>query len=45
MNNAEYVDQQIQKLKNSGIPLSEAAWQAALLCVGWFVRICRGKKA
>ena len=35
MNSAEYVDQHIQQLKNSGIPLSEAAWQAALLCVGW----------
>jgi hypothetical protein len=35
MNTAEYVDQQIQVIKGSGIPLSEAAWQAALLCVGW----------
>ena len=35
MNSAEYVDQQIQKLKGGGIPLSEAAWEAALLCVGW----------
>ena len=35
MNSAEYVDQQITKLKNKGIPLSEAAWKAALLCVGW----------
>ena len=35
MNTAAYVDQQIQVLKTSGIPLSEAAWKAALLCVGW----------
>ena len=35
MNSAEYVDQQIQVLKSGGIPLSEAAWDAALLCVGW----------
>lgn len=35
MNTAEYVDQQIQQMKASGIPLSEAAWETALLCVGW----------
>jgi len=35
MNTAEYVDQQIEILKNGGIPLTDAAWQAALLCVGW----------
>ena len=35
MNSAEYVDQRIQELKGGGIPLSDAAWQAALLCVGW----------
>lgn len=35
MNTAKYVDEQIQKLKSGGIPLSDAAWQAALLCVGW----------
>lgn len=35
MNSAEYVAQEIQKLKTSGIPLSEAAWKAAKLCVGW----------
>lgn len=35
MNTAEYVNEQIQILKTSGIPLSEAAWKAALLCVGW----------
>lgn len=35
MNSAEYVDQQIQAMKAGGVTLSEAAWQAALLCVGW----------
>lgn len=35
MNSAEYVDKKIEKLKNKGIPLSDAAWEAALLCVGW----------
>ena len=35
MNSAEYVDQRIKELKSGGIPLSDAAWQAALLCVGW----------
>lgn len=35
MNTANYVDQQIAILKNSGIPLSNAAWEAAMLCVGW----------
>ena len=35
MNAAKYVDEQIKILKTSGIPLSDAAWQAALLCVGW----------
>lgn len=35
MNTAEYVDKQIQALKSGGIPLSEAAWKASLLCVGW----------
>jgi len=35
MNSAAFVDEQIKVLKNSGIPLSEAAWKAALLCVGW----------
>lgn len=32
---AKYVDDQIVLLKNSGIPLSEAAWKAALLCIGF----------
>ena len=35
MNTAKYVDEQIKVLKNSGIPLSDAAWEAALLCEGW----------
>ena len=35
MNTAEYVDKRIQEMKMSGIPLSDAAWQAALDCVGW----------
>lgn len=35
MNTAAYVDEQIKVLKSSGIPLSDAAWQLALLCVGW----------
>ena len=34
MNTAKYVDDQIPLLKSSGIPLSQAAWQLALLCVG-----------
>ena len=35
MNTAEYVDKKIAEMKMSGIPLSDAAWEAALLCVGW----------
>ena len=39
MNTAEYVDALIVELKekvaNGGIPLSDAAWQAALACQGW----------
>lgn len=35
MNSAKYVDEQIKQLKSSGIPLTDAAWEAALLCVGW----------
>lgn len=35
MNTANYVDKQIESLKNSGIPLSDAAWEAAQLCIGW----------
>ena len=35
MNTAAMVDRAIEDMKKSGIPLSEAAWNAALLCVGW----------
>lgn len=35
MNTAEYVDQKIQELKGSGIPLSDAAWEAGKLCIGY----------
>ena len=35
MNTGDYVDEQIAILKTSGIPLSEAAWQTAMLTVGW----------
>ena len=35
MNSANYVDQLIVQMKSDGIPLSDAAWKAALACVGW----------
>lgn len=35
MNSAKFVDEQANLLKNSGIPLSEAAWKTALLLIGW----------
>jgi hypothetical protein len=35
MNSAEYVSNQIDIMKTSGIPLSTVAWQTALNCVGW----------
>lgn len=35
MKTAKQVDELISQLKNSGIPLSDATWQAALACVGW----------
>ena len=35
MNTANYVDAQISALKNSGIPLSDAAWEAAKMCIEW----------
>jgi hypothetical protein len=35
MNSAAYVDKLIEQLKNSGIPLSQAAWEAACACAGW----------
>ena len=45
MNTAEYVNQQIAILKTSGIPLMDAAWQAAILCVGWpYIYGDNGKK-
>ena len=45
MNSAEYVEQQIEILKTSGIPLSDVAWQTALNTVGWpYVYAARGEK-
>lgn len=45
MNSAAYVNAQIEALKNGGIPLSDAAWQTALLTVGWpYVYAGRGEK-
>ena len=35
MNTAEYVGKLIEDMKARGVPLSEAAWKAALACVGW----------
>lgn len=35
MNSAEYVDQQIQEMKASGMDLSLVAWKAAQLTIGW----------
>ena len=35
MNTAKQVDEEIRILKAGGIPLSDAAWQTALECVGW----------
>ena len=35
MKTAKQVDELIVQLKGGGIPLSEAAWEAALACVGW----------
>ena len=35
MKSAKEVDELIQSLKASGIPLSEAAWEAAKACIGW----------
>lgn len=35
MNSAKEVDELIQSLKASGIPLSEAAWETAKACIGW----------
>lgn len=45
MKSAEYVDQQIQQMKSEGMTLRDAAWKAALLCVGWpYVYAGRGEK-
>ena len=35
MNNETQVDEKIKQLKASGIPLTDAAWEAALACEGW----------
>ena len=35
MNTAGSVDARITEMKAAGIPLSDAAWEAALMCVGW----------
>ena len=35
MNNIDDVSKLIEQLKAGGVPLSEAAWQTALACVGW----------
>jgi hypothetical protein len=35
MNTAKQVDELITQLKGSGIPLADAAWQAAKACIGW----------
>ena len=35
MKTAKQVDQLVADLKGSGIPLSDAAWQTALACIGW----------
>ena len=35
MNSAAYVDQEITRIKASGKPVSDAAWEAARLCEGW----------
>ena len=44
MNSAEYVSQQIESMKASGMNLEEAAWKTALLCVGWaYVYGARGE--
>ena len=35
MNTADQVDKIIAQMKTAGMPLSDAAWQTALACVGW----------
>jgi len=35
MNTADYVAQEMERLKKDGTPLPLVAWRVALLCVGW----------
>ena len=35
VNSAERVSTALEQMKAGGVPLSEQAWQVALLCVGW----------
>ena len=35
MRTAKQVDELIRQLKDSGMPLQDAAWEAALACAGW----------
>lgn len=35
MNTAAYVDELVVKLKNDGVPISDAVWETAKACVGW----------
>ena len=45
MNSAEYVTEQVAKMKKDGLPLMEIAWKTALLAVGWpYVYAGRGEK-
>lgn len=45
MNSAKYVDEKIAQMKASGMALRDAAWKAALLCVGWpYVYAARNEK-
>lgn len=44
MNSAEQVNKAMEAMKAKGIPLSDVAWQTALLCVGWaYVYGARGQ--
>lgn len=45
MNSAAYVNSQVEKMKAEGMTPRDAAWKAALLCVGWpYVYAGRGEK-
>lgn len=45
MNSAKYVEEKIAQMKSEGMTLRDAAWKAALLCVGWpYVYAGRGEK-